>query len=131
MTKKQYKRYAMKALRTFKAKYVPDKKMITDRISTPKWGAIIFTGPHTYYDYPKTQRYTYKSYRVFASNELQDGRILKCGGSRGKPEKFADTPDHCFIYNDDVNGVKVPQNLDKQWYIDLAKRRLKQFGIAA
>ena len=73
---------------------------------------------HTYYDYPKTQRYTYKSYRVFASNELQDGRILKCGGSRGKPEKFADTPDHCFIYNDDVNGVKVPQNLDKQWYID-------------
>ena len=86
---------------------------------------------HTYYDYPKTQRYTYKSYRVFASNELQDGRILKCGGSRGKPEKFADTPDHCFIYNDDVNGVKVPQNLDKQWYIDLAKRRLKQFGIAA
>ncbi|MDC0697738.1 hypothetical protein [Blautia wexlerae] len=46
MTKKQYKRYAMKALRTFKAKYVPDKKMITDRISTPKWGAIILTGPH-------------------------------------------------------------------------------------
>ena len=46
MTKKQYKRYAMKALRTFKTKYVPDKKMITDRISTPKWGAIILTGPH-------------------------------------------------------------------------------------
>ena len=46
MTKKQYKRYAMKALRTFKAKYVPDKKMITDRISTPKWGVIILAGPH-------------------------------------------------------------------------------------
>ena len=30
MTKKQYKRYAMKALKTFKAKYVPDKKMVTD-----------------------------------------------------------------------------------------------------
>lgn len=26
MTKKQYKRNAMKALRIFKAKYVPDKK---------------------------------------------------------------------------------------------------------
>jgi hypothetical protein len=26
MTKKQYKRYVMKTLRTFKAKYVPDKK---------------------------------------------------------------------------------------------------------
>lgn len=46
MTKKQYKRCAMKALRTFKTKYVPDKKMITDRIGTPKWGSVILTGPH-------------------------------------------------------------------------------------
>lgn len=46
MTKKQYKRHAMKALRIFKAKYVPDKKMITDRIGTPKWGSVIPTGPH-------------------------------------------------------------------------------------
>ena len=37
MTKKQYKRYVMKALRAFKVKYVPDKKMMTDRISVPKW----------------------------------------------------------------------------------------------
>lgn len=30
-----------------------------------------------------------------------------------------------------VIGVKVPPELDKQWYIDLARKRLKQFGIAA
>lgn len=46
MTKKQYRRYVMKTLRIFKAKYVPDKKMITDRIGTPKWGSVIPTGPH-------------------------------------------------------------------------------------
>lgn len=46
MTKKQYKRHAMKAFRIFKVKYVPDKKMITDRIGTPKWGSVIPTGPH-------------------------------------------------------------------------------------
>lgn len=46
MTKKQYKRYVMKTLRIFKTNYVPDKKMITDRISTPKWGSVISTGPH-------------------------------------------------------------------------------------
>lgn len=46
MTKKQYKRCAMKTLRTFKTKYVSDKKMITDRIGTPKWGSVISTGPH-------------------------------------------------------------------------------------
>lgn len=45
MTKKQYKRHAMKALRIFKAKYVPGKKMITDRIGTPKWGSVISAAP--------------------------------------------------------------------------------------
>lgn len=84
----------------------------------------------TFYDYPETIRYTYKSYRVFASNDQRDGRLMKCGGARGKPEKFADTPDHCFIWNDTVaGGVKVPKNLDRQWYIAQAKRRLKHFGI--
>lgn len=81
------------------------------------------------YTYAKTIRYTYKSYRVFASNDISDGRILKCGGSRGRPEKFANTPDHCFIYNDDVKGVKVLEKLDRKWYIDLAYKRLKQFGV--
>ena len=46
MTKKQYKRRVMEALRAFKVKYVPDKKMITDRIGTPEWGTVIPTGPH-------------------------------------------------------------------------------------
>ena len=46
MTKKQYKRNTMKAFRIFKAKYVPDKKKITDRIGTPKWGSVISAGPH-------------------------------------------------------------------------------------
>lgn len=83
----------------------------------------------TLLNYNNSEKYTYKSYRVFASNSEQDGRLLKCGGKRGKPEKFANTPDHCFIFNDDVNGVEVPANLDRQWYIDLAKKRLKQFGL--
>ncbi len=81
-------------------------------------------------EYDHTIPYTYKSYRVFASASDDDGRILKCGGSRGKPEKFGSTPDHCFIFNDDVNGVKVPSKLDRQWYINQARKRLKQFGVA-
>ena len=79
--------------------------------------------------YPKTIKYSYKSYRVFASSDVEDGRILKAGGKRGKPEKFADTPDHCFIFNDSVNGVRTPDQLDRQWYIDLAHKRLEHFGI--
>lgn len=85
----------------------------------------------TLYEYPETVRYTYKSYRVFASNSQDDGRLLKRKAIKSKGEKFGNTPDHCFIFNDDVNGVKVPETLDRTWYIALAKKRLKQFGVAA
>lgn len=83
------------------------------------------------YEYPEKVKYTYKSYRVFASNSQDDGRLLRRKKVKPKGEKFGNTPDHCFICNDDVCGVKVPTNLDKGWYIELAKKRLKQFGIVA
>lgn len=83
------------------------------------------------YEYPEKVKYSYKSYRVFASNSQNDGRLLKRKRVKTKGEKFGNTPDHCFICNDDVCGVKTPQTLDKGWYIDLAKKRLKQFGIVA
>lgn len=83
------------------------------------------------YEYSEKVKYSYKSYRVFASNSQDDGRLLKRKKVKTKGEKFGNTPDHCFICNDDVCGVKTPQTLDKGWYIDLAKKRLKQFGIVA
>ena len=83
----------------------------------------------THYEYPKRDRFTYKCYRVFASRDMTDGRLLKCGGSRGRPEKFGNTPDHCFIWNQSTDGVKVPDHLDREWYIKKAKDRLKAFGI--
>lgn len=83
------------------------------------------------YEYPEKVKYSYKSYRVFASNSQDDGRLLRRKKVKPKGEKFGNTPDHCFICNDNVCGVKVPKNLDKNWYIDLAKKRLKQFGIVA
>lgn len=69
-----------------------------------------------------------KCFRVFADKN-QSGIIgkLKTLDIGTKPEKFANTPDNCFIYNNTVNDVKCPKNLDKQWYIDLCKRRLEQF----
>ncbi|MEG0999132.1 MAG: hypothetical protein RSC99_06315 [Clostridiales bacterium] len=72
--------------------------------------------------------YTNKSYRVFASNRNMDGKIYKCK-SPEKKDKFANTPNNCFIYNDDVNGLKVPRELDKEWYIAFAKKRLRDFGV--
>ena len=44
-------------------------------------------------------------------------------------EKFANTPDHMFILNGDIKDAKIPDRLDKQYYIDLAKKRLNDFGV--
>lgn len=73
-------------------------------------------------------RFDNKAYRVFASKDKTDGRLLKCDGVRN-PAKFGNTPDKCFIYNDDLKGVEIPSKLDRQYYIDLAKKRLEDFGV--
>ena len=69
-----------------------------------------------------------KTFRVFASTDPEDGYIGKMKDYNATLEKFANTPDHMFILNGDVNGVKVPDRLDKQYYIDLARKRLNDFG---
>lgn len=70
-----------------------------------------------------------KVHRVFASTRDSDKGIYKIKTSNGEIcyEKVPYTPDKCFIYNDDIHGVKVPEYLDKQYYIDMAKDRISQF----
>ena len=77
----------------------------------------------------RNTKYDNKAYRVFASLDASDGRLLKCDGVRN-PAKFGNTPDRCFIFNDDLNGVPIPEKLDRQYYINLAKKRLEDFGLA-
>lgn len=72
-----------------------------------------------------------KAYRVFASTDTRDGRLLKCKVTEkgDKKDKFGNTPAHCFIENGDVNGMEIPKKLDRQYYIDLAYKRLGDFGV--
>ena len=82
------------------------------------------------YEYVKHNgiKYDYKCYRVFASLDPKDGKILKCR-SGNNPAKFGNTPDQCFIENGDIHDMKIPSKLDRQYYINLAKKRLSDFGI--
>lgn len=72
---------------------------------------------------------TEKCFRVFASIYDSDSYIGKQKEGNKTIEKFANTPEHCFIVNTDVKKGTVGCRLDKQWYINLAKERLKQFGV--
>ena len=72
-----------------------------------------------------------KAYRTFASCDDCDGRLMACRmTSKGlERKKFGGTADKCFIYNDDLTGAQIPKKLDYSWYIDLAYKRLEDFGV--
>lgn len=73
---------------------------------------------------------TDKTYRVFASLDASDSGIYKVKTEGAKPEKFANTPEHCFIENGEINGKGCSPKLNKDWYIALASKRLREkFGV--
>lgn len=69
---------------------------------------------------------TDKVYRVFASRCNDDGIVYKFKTNKN-PEKFASCPEHAKIVNTNIQGMKVPDWLDKQFYIDMAWRRINSF----
>lgn len=69
-----------------------------------------------------------KCVRVFASKDQSDGGLWKVKND-GSVAKVEGTPEHCFIFNDEVNGVQCPMKLDKEWYIRTAESRVKDFGL--
>lgn len=84
--------------------------------------------PLLIYDQPG-QALNEKCIRVFASKNPHKGGVFKVAAKTGKPMKIANSPEHCFLYNDEVNGVSCPPELDKQWYVEMALKRLKDFGL--
>lgn len=67
--------------------------------------------------------------RVFASKSAGDAGLYKLHQNKTKPDKFPSTPTNCFIDNEDVNGKSVPDKLDRQFYINMAKERVQGYGI--
>lgn len=65
--------------------------------------------------------------RVFASRSRRDPGVYKLKKDKDTKDKIGGTPERCFIENGDIKGIKVPSKLDKQWYIDTAKKRIKDF----
>lgn len=67
--------------------------------------------------------------RVFASKSSGDAGLYKLHKNKTKSDKFPSTPVNCFIDNEDVNGKIVPDKLDRQFYINMAKERVQGYGI--
>lgn len=70
-----------------------------------------------------------KCVRVFASRVASDPGVKKVHATRKTAAKLTNSPEHCFIWNDAVKGVPVPDRLDREWYINFARKRLSDFGV--
>lgn len=67
--------------------------------------------------------------RIFASTRKEDGGLRKVHKITKTAAKFPNSPLSCFIFNDDMTGIEPPSYLDRQFYIDMTNKRLKDFGV--
>lgn len=100
-------------------------KKVKERRLNPTTGKM-----KTFEDFVPGQVLREKTVRVFASTESVGGLWVHAEKkSAGKYDRFTDTPDNCFMDNDDVHGKGIPPYLDREWYVRKAEERLKSFGI--
>lgn len=118
-----------KALVAFMVDGVPIEKTIGDCTDLKDFQKIVKLSSKYKYAWHNNSKLTEKTFRVFASKNPFNGYIGKQKDDGMTIEKFANTPEHCFIVNENVNGVKAPDDLDKSYYTALAYKRLEQFGF--
>lgn len=75
------------------------------------------------------EKLTDMTFRVFASRRKTDGIIGRVKEEGGTVHKFANTPDKCFIWNESVREIAIPPQLDREWYVGMAIKRLGHFGV--
>lgn len=122
-----------KALINHFVKGIPVEQTVTECHDLIEFQKIVKVSSLYLYGMHNGQELNEKTFRVFASKRESDGMIYKVKTAGGKPEKFANTPEKCFIDNtqivfDDGTKKQVPEWLDKQWYIDLAHKRINDFN---
>lgn len=71
-----------------------------------------------------------KHLRVFASTNEEDGGIFKVHKEKGNVNQVSDTPTNAFILNGDITDANIADYpLDRDYYIKMAEKRLKAFGV--
>ena len=117
-----------KALVDFMVDGVPVEKTINNCTDLKDFQKIVKLSNKYKYVWHNSHKMNEKTFRVFASKNPYNSYIGKQKDDDFTIEKFANTPAHCFIANGNINGVPVPEDLDKAYYVDLAYKRLEQFG---
>lgn len=118
-----------KALVDYMVKRIPVEKTINDCDELIMFQKVVKLSGKYWRAWHNGNYMTEKCHRVFASLRSADSYIGKCKEPGATIEKFGNTPDNCFIDNGNIKGKACPRKLDRRWYIELAKKRLKQYGV--
>lgn len=117
-----------KALVSYMVDGVPVEDTIRDDDELLDYQRVVKVSSKYLYAVHGGERLKGKCFRVFASKRSSDGKIGRVKSGKHNAEKFATTSEHVFIDNGNIIGKTCPVYLDKNWYIDLANERLRQFG---
>ena len=120
-----------KALVQYLINNVPVEETINNATDLIDFQKIVKVSSKYLYGTHGNTRLNERVLRVFASRSLNDEGVFKVkhgtGGNAYRVEKIANTPPNCFIVNENIQGAKVPRKLDRQYYIDVTKKRIKDF----
>lgn len=116
-----------KALKDYFVKNIPVEETINGCNDLVEFQKIVKVSGKYKYALHGNKILNEKILRVFASRSKVDKGVFKVHNNKDTPDKIANTPERCFIENGDLNGVRVPRKLDKQYYINVAKKRISDF----
>lgn len=115
------------ALMNYFIKGIMPEETINDCNELKEFQKVCKVSSKYLYAYHGDKKLDEKVLRVFASRGRRDAGVFKQKTEGGTLEKIASTPTRCFIDNSDVEGKTVPRKLNKQWYIDVAWKRINDF----
>lgn len=118
------------AIVDYLTKHIPVETTINSCTDYGAFQKVVKISAKYYAGYHNGKRLNDKTFRVFASTDPRDGFIGKQKTAGATVEKFANTPLHCYIENDSIQGVEIPEKLDRGYYIEMAKKRLlEKFNV--
>ncbi|UWD95641.1 hypothetical protein NX081_11075 [Bacillus velezensis] len=119
-----------KAMIEYFTKDIPVEKTINECDQLREFQKISKVSNKYMYALYGEERLPEKVLRVFASNDEDAKGVFKVK-TEERIEKIGNTPPRCFINNDNVIDLKVPAYLDKEYYIEIAKKRINDYlGIS-
>ena len=118
-----------KALNEYMTKGISVKRTIEECSALKEFQLVSKISGKYSYILHGTEQIKEKCVRSFASKNKSDAGLQKVHAETGKPAKIPNSPEHCFIVNGDVNKASVPAKLDREFYINLANKRLEDFGV--